>query len=251
MVHLPPLPGAPGAQSMRDVLAVARRDAGRLAAAGFPALVVENYGDVPFLPGAVAPVTVAAMARVLLAVRDEVGDLPLGVNVLRNDAASALGLAAACGLQAIRVNVHSGARVTDQGIVQGRAWETVRLRATWGAEAVAIWADIRVKHSAPLGAERPAAEEVAEAVERGHADAVIITGPGTGSPVDPAELAAVCGASAAPVLVGSGVTEETVGHILAQARGAIVGTATKEGGVTTAPVDPARARAIVMAAGLR
>lgn len=250
MVHLLPLLGAHRPAAMEAVIAAARRDAGRLAEAGFDALIVENYGDAPFLPGAVEPVTVAALARVMSAVRDEVGELALGVNVLRNDARSALGLAAACGLQAIRVNVHAGARVTDQGVLEGRAWETLRLRSAWGADDVAIWADIRVKHSAPLGGARPAAEEVAEAVERGGADAVIVTGPGTGLPVDPVELEAVCRASEAPVLVGSGVSVESVGAILAHAAGAIVGTATKEGGVTTAPVDLARARAIVAAAGL-
>lgn len=251
MIHLPGLPGSPRATPMASVLEAARRDAGRLVEAGFPGLMVENYGDAPFLPGAVDPVTVAALARVIGALREEIGDLPLGVNVLRNDARSALGLAAAWDLQAIRVNVHAGARVTDQGVLEGRAWETLRLRSAWGAEAVAIWADVRVKHSAPLGAPRPVAEEVAEAVERGGADAVIVTGAGTGVAADPEELAAVCrAAGAVPVLLGSGVDESTVATILAQAWGAIVGTATKEGGVTTAPVDPKRARALVRAAGL-
>ena len=251
MIHLPGLPGSPRATPLSRVLEAARRDAGRLAQAGFPGLVVENYGDAPFLPGAVAPVTVAAMARVIGVLREEIGDLPLGVNVLRNDARSALGLAAAYGLQSIRVNVHAGARVTDQGLLEGRAWETLRLRAAWGAEDVAIWADVRVKHSAPVGNPRPVAEEVAEAVERGLADAVIVTGAGTGVAVKDRELAAVCEAAGdAPVLVGSGVNEQTVAGILAQAHGAIVGTATKEGGVTTAPVDLQRARALIQAAGL-
>ncbi len=251
MIHLLGLPGSPAPEPLDRVLEAARRDAGRLAEAGFPGLVVENYGDSPFLPGAVEPVTIAAMARVLGALREEIGDLPLGVNVLRNDARSALALAAAYGLQSIRVNVHAGARVTDQGLLEGRAWETLRLRAAWGAQGVAIWADVRVKHSAPLGAPRPVAEEVAEVVERGRADAVIVTGAGTGVAVDGEELAAVCrAAGGAPVLVGSGVHEGSVASILALAHGAIVGTATKEGGVTTAPVDPRRARAIIQAAAL-
>jgi len=41
-----------------------------------------------------------------------------------------------------------------------------------------------------------------------------------------------------PVLVGSGVREDTVGDVLAVADGAIVGTALKEGGETTAPSTP-------------
>jgi uncharacterized protein len=251
MIHLPGLPGSPRPTPLAQVLEAARRDASRLVEAGFPGLVIENYGDAPFLPGAVKPITIAAMARVIGVLKEEIGEVPLGVNVLRNDACGALGLAAAFGLQSIRVNVHAGARVTDQGLLEGRAWETLRLRAAWGADDVAIWADVRVKHSAPLGTRRPVAEEVAEAVERGLADAVIVTGAGTGVAVDDHELLAVCEAAAgAPVLVGSGVNEATVAPILSRAHGAIVGTATKEGGVTTAPVDLQRARVLIQAAGL-
>lgn len=248
MVHLLPLPGAPGAVGMHSVLERARADAAALAEAGFQALVVENFGDAPFHPGPVAPVTVAAMARAIDAVRREVGDLPIVANVLRNDARSALGLAAALDLAAIRVNVHVGARVTDQGLIEGRAHETARLRASW-APNVQIWADVRVKHSAPLGVERPVGEEAKEAVHRGLADAVIVTGSGTGVAVATEEIAEAR-AAGAPVLVGSGVDVHTVGVVLELADGAIVGTATKKDGRTTGPVDPARARAIVLAAAL-
>ncbi len=248
MVHLLPLPGSPRGRSMGEVLDRARSDAAALLNAGFDGLVVENFGDAPFFPGQVEPVTVAAMARAIEAVKGEVGAMPIAANVLRNDARSALGLAAALDLTAIRVNVHIGARVTDQGVIEGRAYETARLRASW-ASSVALWADIRVKHSAPLGPERPLGEVAKEAVGRGMADAVIVTGSGTGVAVANEEIV-LAKAAGAPVLVGSGVDPHSVGAILELADGAIVGTATKVGGQTTAPVDPARARAVVEAAGL-
>ena len=50
------------------------------------------------------------------------------------------------------------------------------------------------------------------------------------------------------LLVGSGVDERTIGETLAVADGAIVGTALKVGGVTTAEVDPERVRRLVAAA---
>ncbi|MUV89985.1 phosphorybosylanthranilate isomerase, partial [Halapricum sp. CBA1109] len=53
---------------------------------------------------------------------------------------------------------------------------------------------------------------------------------------------------AVPVFVGSGVTPETVGSVLDRADGAIVGTALKEGGETTAPVDRQRVERVVEAA---
>ena len=51
-----------------------------------------------------------------------------------------------------------------------------------------------------------------------------------------------------PILVGSGVAPETVGELLRVADGVIVGTSVKQGGRTTAPVDPERVAAIARAA---
>lgn len=251
MVHLLPLPGSPRALPMDQVLDSARRDAEILLAAGFDGLVVENFGDAPFLPERVEPVTLAALARVAAALAELCGESAgLCVNVLRNDARAALAIAATCGAHAIRVNVHSGARVADQGLIQGRAWETLRLRENWRAQAVAVWADVGVKHSVALGTPAPAlVDEVHDVVGRGLADAVIVSGVSTGAAVDPTDLDAVRAACAVPVLIGSGASLDSVGALLARAHGVIVGTALKRGGVTTAPVDPARAAAFVAAAG--
>lgn len=250
MVHLLPLPGSPRARSMNEVLSRALADADTLLEAGFDGLVVENYGDTPFLPGAVSPVTVAAMSRVVSEILARTAGKPVCVNVLRNDALSALAIATACGAGAIRVNVHAGTRVTDQGLLSGRAGETLRARAAWGS-GVAIWADVDVKHSTGVGnPPRPLGDQVADVVARGHADAVIVTGSATGAMASPDCLHEVRAASgAAAVLVGSGVTEGTVHVVLGLVDGAIVGTSVKEGGRTTAPVDPARARAMAQAAG--
>jgi membrane complex biogenesis BtpA family protein len=170
------------------------------------------------------------------------------VNVLRNDAESALAIAACTSAACIRVNVHVGARVTDQGIVQGRAAETLRSRQALGAESVAIWADVDVKHSAPLG-ERPLEDEVADAVERGLADAILVTGKGTGHAVDLAALRAAKRIARVPVLAASGVTHESVRAVLAECDGVIVGSALRHGGKAGGPVDAKLAADFVRAAG--
>ncbi len=250
VVHLWSLPGSPRyAGSLGPLLDAARADAAALAGAGVDGLVVENFGDAPFHADRVPPETIAAMTRAVTTVAGET-DLPVGVNVLRNDAHAALAVAVAAGGRFVRVNVHVGAAWTDQGLIQGRAAATVRERARW-APGVAVLADVAVKHAAPV-AVRPLVEEVAECVERGGADAVILTGPGTGCAADLDELSRVC--SACPgtrVLVGSGVTAESVGEVLALADGVIVGTSLKRNGVVTQPVDPDRVRALVAAAGAR
>ena len=253
MDHLDPLPGAPDFDGDRDrIRERAVADARALDAGGVDAVLVENFGDVPCYPDAVPKPVVASMTDAVGRVVDAV-DRPVGVNVLRNDAEAALSVAAATGASFVRVNVHAGARVTDQGVVEGRAHETLRLRSRLAAD-VDLLADVGVKHSAPLGAERSLDETVDDVVTRGLADAVVVSGRGTGYAVDEERLeraAAACSHHGAPLFVGSGVTAETVADCLAHADGVIVGTALKAGGETTNPVDEARVRALVDAAHSR
>ncbi|MCC7541524.1 MAG: BtpA/SgcQ family protein [Deltaproteobacteria bacterium] len=247
VIHLPPLPGAPRFEgAFETVRELARQDARTLEAAGFGAIVVENFGDAPFFPRAVPPETVAAMAVVAADLRATTG-LPLGVNVLRNDAHAALAVAAASGAGFVRVNVHTGARVADQGILEGAAHDTLRLRRALGLDHVALWCDVDVKHSAPVH-ERPLGDEVADVVERGLADVVLVTGSRTGAGTDLADVRSVVAATAKPVVVASGVTAATVCATLEVAAGVIVGSALRAGGRPGGPIDAARARAFVEAA---
>ncbi|WP_435147137.1 BtpA/SgcQ family protein [Halobaculum sp. P14] len=252
MVHLPALPGAPKFDgSFDELLERARRDARALDAGGVDGVMVENFGDAPFYPDDVPKHVVASMTRAATAVVDEV-DVPVGVNVLRNDGEAAISAAAAAGADYVRVNVHTGARVTDQGVIEGRAHETVRLRDRLDAD-VAIMADHDVKHSAALADDEFTAESMADGVERGLADAVIVSGPGTGAAVDESDLRRAAERREAygldvPLFVGSGVTAESVGELLRYADGVIVGTALKEGGDVDAAVSTARVRELVDAA---
>lgn len=248
MVHLGPLPGSPrgAGHGVERVIAAAQRDATALLEAGFDGWILENFGDAPFFPGPVPAVTVAAMTRIAAAL-PRGADSVCGVNVLRNDALSALAVAAACGLDFVRVNVHVGAAVTDQGIIEGRAFETMRERARWASE-IAVLADIDVKHARPLGIGARIEESAREAAGRGLADGLIVTGKATGARIETADLRAVREAvPEVPLLLGSGVGPHNVAELLGRADGAIVGTAIKVDGVTTAPVDPERARALVKA----
>jgi conserved hypothetical protein TIGR00259 len=250
MVHLEALPGAPGFDGDRQTIREAmRRDARRLANGGVDALMIENFGDSPFYAADVPKHTVATMATLVADIRRTV-ELPLGVNVLRNDAEAAVSIAAATGASFVRVNVHTGTRVTDQGVVTGQAAETLRLRDRLSAE-VDILADVDVKHSAPV-TERPLSEEVVDLIERGHADGIIVTGAGTGRETDRKQLNAIIEAqnrmrTDIPVLVGSGVTRDTAAETLELADGIIVGSDLKQDGNTAAPVDEQRVRDLVAA----
>jgi hypothetical protein len=249
MVHLLPLPGSPRwAGSLDAVVERAVGDARALAAGGFHACLVENWGDAPFSPGRADPASIAAMAVVVAEVRRAVA-LPVGVNVLKNDAGGALAVAVATGAAFVRVNVHVGAVVGDQGVLQGDAYTTLRYRRLLGA-TTRLFVDVGGKHAVPLAPVE--LEQVArDAAERGLADALVVSGPATGQPTDPGDVKRVRAVVAdRPLLVGSGVTPDTVGPLLALADGVIVGTWLKRDGRTTNPVDPDRARTLARAAAV-
>ncbi len=164
MLHLPPLAGSPGFRGdAKRIIETVLRDADALAAGGVHGLMMENFGDVPFYPDRVPAYVVTQMTAVAMGVQRKT-DLPLGINVLRNDGRSALAVAHAVGASFIRVNVLCGARVTDQGLIQGIAHDLLRERAMLGAEEVKIFADVDVKHSAALAA-RPIEDEVDDLIE--------------------------------------------------------------------------------------
>jgi len=241
VVHVRPLPGSPRYEGdFGAIIGDAARDAGLLAEAGFDGIIVENYGDAPYMPHRVGPITVAAMTACALAVRAAVGERALGINVLRNDADAALAIALAAGAEMIRVNVHTGVRVTDQGLIEGRSHETLRHRRAFDAAHVRLLCDVDVKHSAPLGA-RPLADEAKDVAERGLADAILVTGRGTGARVALRDLDEVLGAVDVPVLVASGATIDTLAE-LRRAYGIVVGSALRRSGRAGDPVDHDLAR---------
>lgn len=244
MVHLLPLPGSPRwGGAMEEVIRRALDDARALQAGGLDALLVENHGDAPFTPGRVEAATIAAMTAVITEIRRAVR-LPVGVNVLKNDAQSALSIAAGTGGRFIRVNIHVGAVVTDQGIVQSEAYATLRLRRLLGGD-VRILADVQAKHGVPLAAV-PLEQEARDCVVRGLADALIVSGRATGEATPLEDVKRVRSAVPdVPLLVGSGVTPESVAELLSVADGAIVGTFLKRDGRLENPVDPDRVRRLV------
>lgn len=250
MIHMRALPGAPRyGGALQRVIDAALRDAEALVGGGVHAMMLENFGDVPFYPAQVPPETVAAMTAVACAVRGRFSDTPLGVNVLRNDGVSALAVAVAAGASFIRVNVLTSVRVADQGLLHGIAHELLRRRSLLGAGHVKILADVDVKHSAVL-AQREVADEVEDTLRRGLADALVVSGAGTGKATPAEKLRAVKAAAGdAPVLVGSGVTRETLGQYLPHADGLIVGTAFEAGGVAGQAVEVQRVRELMEALG--
>jgi membrane complex biogenesis BtpA family protein len=239
-VHLLPLPGSPRYDgNLPAVYDTALAEATLFATYPIDALIVENFRDMPFYPGRLPAETVAALTAITRDIVKAV-DLPVGVNALRNDAQAAVAIATAAAAQFIRVNVHMGAMVADQGIVQGTSYETLRLRAALHSE-VLIFADVGVKHATPL-AQRDLALETRDLTERGLVDAIIVSGDLTGAVTDPKDVDHVRQHTHLPILVGSGITPENLSAVYDKAEGFIVGSYFKHGGWADNLVEEARVK---------
>jgi hypothetical protein len=244
MIHLMALPGSPSyAGSLQAVIDRALSDAQALEHGGIDGMMIENFFDAPFFKDHVPAETVAAMTRIVTLIRQQTA-LPLGVNVLRNDALSAMAIASVGDCQFIRANQLSWAMLTDQGIIEGKAAELLRLRRNLGSE-VLVLGDCLSKHAAPLVPQ--SMELVAlDTWERGGADALIVSGVATGHETDIQDVRdAKKGAPDAPVLIGSGVTPENALALLEAADGLLVGTYFKVDGRVANPVDGSRVRGLV------
>jgi len=243
-IHLLPLPGSPGYDgNMTNIIDHALAEAEIFRNYKFDGLIIENFRDYPFYPGQLPPETIAALSALSKEVIKTFNG-PVGINALRNDAHSAMAIAVATGAQFIRVNVHTGAAVTDQGLIQGKAHDTLRLRKNLLADDVLIFADVAVKHASPLG-KRDIELETRDLTERGLADAIIVSGNLTGSTTDADELKLVKQNTSLPVIVGSGTTPENMGKLYPFSDAFIVGSYFKKEGKASNFIEKKRVKEFV------
>jgi len=235
-----PLPGNPGGSpGLAHVISRATDDARALVDGGVDGIIIENFGDVPFSSEPVPPSTIACMTRAALAILSHTKPNTLGINVLRNDPLAAIGIAHAVDADFIRVNVHTGAMITDQGLIEGRARNTLLERQRLQAQT-RIAADVHVKHASPIG-EHSITQAAQDTLKRGCADAIILSGSGTGQPVNyPAAKTVRDVVPESPLWLGSGLTPDQIQHCIGLFDAVIVGTALHQHADLDAPIDVKR-----------
>jgi membrane complex biogenesis BtpA family protein len=246
MVHLLPLPGAPGYDSygMEAVIEHALRDAEALISGGVDALMVENMWDLPYYVGMeVPPEEMTAQAVAARAVVEAV-EVPVGINVIHNGGRVTLAIAVAAGADFIRVCLLTGARVWDTGeFDRGCAAELLRWRKNLGAEHIKLFADVDKKHSVAFPGIDLATH--IEWTEFYLADALIVSGKMTGAAPELEKVRRARELATRPILMGSGTTADNIAQFLQYADGAIVGTALKVDGIAENPVDVERVKRYV------
>jgi len=243
MVHLWPLPGAPGyaGHGMDGVLEQAQRDTELLLAGGVDGLIVENMWDLPYYVGSDVQVEAVAAQAVAARMVAEMSNVPVGVNVIHNGWEAELAIAVAAGLDFIRVCILTGARLWDTGdLNRGCAADLLRRRKELGAEHLKLFADVDKKHSVPFpGLDL---ETHIEWTEFYRADALIVSGRMTGDAPPLEKVRRAKEVATRPILMGSGTTADNIADFLQFADGAIVGSSLKVDGVAENPVDPERVR---------
>jgi uncharacterized protein len=239
VVHLLPLPtSARWGGDLNAVIDRAEQEAVALVSGGVDGIIIENFFDAPFPKSRVDPAVVSAMTTTVSRLMELVSQ-PIGINVLRNDSLSAMAIASCTKAAFIRVNVLSGVMATDQGVIEGCAHELLRYRRELGSD-VKIFADVLVKHAHPLSSS-DLKTAVVETIDRGLADAVILSGVATGNPpsVEDLRLARAV-AGSVPIIIGSGADCDNINSLMQFADGAIVSSSLKRQGKIENSIDPIR-----------
>jgi uncharacterized protein len=241
MAHIGALPGAPlydAERGLDSLIEGVVKDVEALQAGGVDAIMFGNENDRPYVFTA-PPEGVAAMTAVIEAVKPHL-KVPFGVNYLWDPVAS-VAIGAATGASFVR-EIFTGLFASDMGLWRPDGAGAVRLRRRLGRDDMKLLFNINAEFAHSLD-ERPIALRAKSAVFSSLADAILVSGPLTGEPVDRSNLSSVREAvRAVPVFANTGVTIDNVGEILAIADGVVIGTHFKVNGQTWNPVEGKRVR---------
>ena len=245
MIHVRALPGTPlHADPVHAIIQHALDEAQTYANLGIHALMIENMHDIPYLrsPG---PAVTAAMSVIAAEIRRAHPALPLGIQILAGANRQALAAAHAAGAQFIRAEGFVFGHLADEGYIDACAGDLLRYRRQIGADHIAIFTDIKKKHSSHALTADLDIVQTAHAAEFFLSDGVILTGAATGQAASLAELQAVHQHTSLPVLIGSGITAGNIRDYLPHSDALIIGSSFKQNGHWANPLDPARIRQIM------
>jgi membrane complex biogenesis BtpA family protein len=246
MVHLLPLPETPGfGGDLTAVYDQAIADTQALVDAGIDALIIENFGDEPYLIGEPTSAQLSVMSAIASRIR-QMTEIPIGVNVQFNAWQAEIALAYAVEAQFVRVEVFVDTVISAQGQVAPCSAQITRYRQRLGARSVQLWADIQTKYTQNV-LPQPITQSALDAEAAG-ADVLIVTGAATGQATPLDAVKEVKAVVKIPVVVGSGTNIDNVGDVLRVADGAIVGSALKVDGKAANSVSAERSRAFMQAA---
>lgn len=230
MVHVQALPGTPKHQfSAQEIVDKALEEAMTYKKAGIDSIMIENMHDVPYLKNGVGHEVSSLMTLIGHYIKKET-NLPIGIQILAGANKEALAVAKSANLDFIRAEGFVFAHVADEGIIESQAGELLRYRKQIDADQIAIFTDIKKKHSSHAITNDVSLVDTATAARFFMSDGVIVTGNHTGSEASLEELKILKESLNFPVFVGSGITKDNIKNYLHVADAFIVGSYFKEDG---------------------
>lgn len=246
MIHVQALPGTPNNHlSIKEITDLAVKETLLYEEHGLDAIMLENMHDVPYLNKVVGAEVTASMTAVACAVRKAI-KLPLGIQILAAANKEAMAVALAAELDYIRAEGFVFGHVADEGYMDSCAGELLRYRKQIGAEHIAIFTDIKKKHSTHSITSDVSIGETASAAEFFLTDGLIVTGTATGKAVDINDLKDVRINSKRPILIGSGITSDNIKDYWQYADGFIIGSYFKDKGLWSNPISAKRCKALIV-----
>lgn len=238
MVHVAALPGTPkNKQSVDAIKKLAVEEAMLYKECGFDAIMLENMHDVPYAKRNVGVEIVATMTAIAVEIKRAVGDMVVGIQILAGANKHAVAVALAAELDFVRAEGFVFAHVADEGIIEGDAAELLRYRKMIGAEHIAIFTDVKKKHSSHSITSDVSIEDTIHAADFFLSDGIIVTGTETGVPCIPLDVRKAAQATKLPVIVGSGITAQNLNEYWRFANAFIIGSSMKVDGEWYNPVS--------------
>jgi uncharacterized protein len=230
MIHLKALPGTPNYQNNdAEIIETALKEAAIYKKAGIDALAIENMHDVPYIKNDVGHEISAMMTVIGHEIKKTTG-LPCGIQVLSSANRAALSVAKAAQLDFIRAEGFVYGHLADEGYIDSCAGDLLRYRKQINAESIAVFTDIKKKHSSHALTADVSLVETAKTATYFLSDGLIITGTSTGEEANINDIKAVKTACQIPVIVGSGVTLNNLENYLSVVDALIVGSYFKDNG---------------------
>ncbi len=239
MIHTDALPGTPqNTNKISEIIKKAVSEAKLYEKLKIDSIIIENMNDVPYLKKEVGYEIVSSMSIIASEVKKSV-TIPVGIQILAGANKAALAVALAAELDFIRAEGFIFSHIADEGFFEADAGELLRYRKYIGGNDIAIFTDIKKKHSSHAITADIDLNEFAHTADFFLSDGVIITGQSTGCPTPIDDLLNIKDINI-PIIIGSGLTAENISSYWDLADGFVVGSYFKEIGYWRNPLSENR-----------
>jgi uncharacterized protein len=230
MIHVMALPGTPKHKlESSQIIDQALNEARIYKKAGIDSIMIENMHDTPYIKGGVGHEISSLMCLIAYLIKQET-QLPVGIQILAGANKEALAVAKASSIDFIRAEGFVFAHTADEGIIEAQAGDLLRYRKQIDADDIAIFTDIKKKHSSHAITQDVSLLDTAKAASFFLSDGVIVTGSHTGEAASVDELKTLKEVLDFPIIVGSGITQDNVLTYLPICDAMIIGSYFKEQG---------------------